>query len=180
MFDKTRKPAIHHATSTRGRGHRMSARQRKAAQAAFLASSAFTANITAACSQANIDRSTFYEWTEHDEQFSMRYHQAGEAATDVLLAAAWHRAVRGVERYKLHNGAPVMLKVGEDAEGKAIMSPLIEREYSDTVLLRLLAWRIPAFRTNSQGDADNTILPKEYVISDGPDGFNPELEGTEE
>ncbi len=73
-----------------------------------------------------------------------------------------------------------MLKVGEDAEGQAIMSPLIEREYSDTVLLRLLAWRIPAFRTNSQGDADTTILPKEYVISDGPDGFNPELEGTEE
>ncbi len=135
MFDKTRKPAIHHATSTRGRGHRMTARLRKAAQAAFLASFALNANITAACKQANIDRSTFYEWTEHDEQFSMRY---------------------------------------------PIMSPLIEREYSDTVLLRLLAWRIPAFRTNSQGDADNTILPKEYVISDGPDGFNPELEGTEE
>ncbi len=170
MFDKTRKPAIHHATSTRGRGHRMSARQRKAAQAAFLASFAFTANITAACSQANIDRSTFYEWTEHDEQFSMRYHQAGEAATDVLLAAAWQRAVKGVIRYKLYNGQPVLIN-GE---------PLIEREYSDTVLLRLLAWRIPAFRTNSQGDADNTILPKEYVISDGPDGFNPELEGTEE
>src|SRR6266567_1964948 len=88
MFDKTRKPAIHHATSTRGRGHRMSDRQREAAQAAFLASFALNANITAACKQANIDRSTFYEWTEHDEQFSMRYHQAGEAATDVLLAAA--------------------------------------------------------------------------------------------
>ncbi len=47
---------------------------------------------------------------------------------------------------------------------------IIEREYSDTVLLRLMSWRIPGFRESANL---NVILPKEYV------DFDPSKEGSE-
>ncbi len=147
-------------TSTRPQGVRMSKRQRKIAQDTFLASYKLNANKTLACMQANIDPNTVRYWEEHDETFSFRLEQADIAANDMLLGAAWQRAVKGVERIKVSMGKPVYV------DGKMI----IEREYSDTVLLRLMSWRIPGFRESANL---NVILPKEYV------DFDPSKEGSE-
>ncbi len=147
-------------TSTRPQGVRMSKRQRKIAQETFLTSYKLNANKTLACMQANIDPNTVRYWEEHDEEFSFRLNQADAAANDMLLGAAWQRAVKGVERIKVSMGKPVYV------DGKMI----IEREYSDTVLLRLMSWRIPGFRESANL---NVILPKEYV------DFDPSKEGSE-
>lgn len=144
----------HTDTSTRVRrqGQNLTKAERAAAQTRFLETFKLNANITASCQAAGIDRSTFYQWQEHDTEFSLRYQQAESAANDMLLAAAWKRAVQGIEKRVVSMGKVVY---GEDGK------PLMEREYSDTVLLRLMSWRIPGFRENS--GTTIKFLPKAYL-----------------
>jgi hypothetical protein len=133
-------------------GQRLTRAERELAQAAFLDAFRRNANITAAALAAGIDRSTFYQWQEHDAEFALRYQQAEQAANDLLLAAAWKRAVQGVERPIVSMGKVIY---GEDGR------PLMIREYSDQVLLRLMSWRIPGFRESSSTTIK--ILPKTYL-----------------
>lgn len=129
-------------------GQRLSAQERKQAQAVFLDSFKLNANVTAACQQAGISRETLYKWLEHDQPFSFRYHQAGEMANDVLLAAAWRRGVQGVEEPVVSMGTQVYV------DGK----PLMKRVYSDSVLLRLMSWRIPGFKEASGTTVNNVNM----------------------
>ena len=48
--------------------------------------------------------------------------------------------------------------------------PLIEYEYSDTILLRLMAWRIPGFKEGAAVTIE--ITPKQY-INIPEDGIDP-------
>lgn len=138
-------------TSIRRNGQRLTKAERVAAQATFLDTFKLNANITAACMQAGIDRSTVYLWQEHDQEFALQYQQAEQIANDMLLAAAWKRGVQGVEKPVVSMGKQVFV------EGK----PLMERVYSDTVLLRLMSWRIPGFK-----EAAGTTINNVNVISE--------------
>ena len=110
--------------------------QREETQTAFLDAFKRNANITAACQKAHISRESIYTWLEHDEAFSLRFHQAELEANDMLLAAAWQRGVLGVEEPVVSMGNQVFVN-GQ---------PLTKRVYSDSVLLRLMSYRIPGFK----------------------------------
>jgi hypothetical protein len=133
-------------TLKRRRGQRLTQEERAIAQKKFLDSFKLNANITVACAQANIDRSQIYRWQELDEDFSFAYKQAELAANDMLLAAAWKRGVQGYEKPVVSMGKQVYV------DGK----PLMERVYSDTVLLRLMSARMPEFRDKQQLDINTT------------------------
>lgn len=108
----------------------MTARQRKAAQAAFLAAYAQTGIITSAAEAAGIVRSTVYEWQEHDETFSLRFHEAEATANDVLRAEILRRAYEGVEEpvYQLAKYVGTV------------------RKFSDTLLIFEAKRRMPEYR----------------------------------
>src|SRR5947209_5670398 len=96
-------------TLKRRPGQRLTAQERKDTQEKFLKSFANTANVRASCMASNISRNTIYEWLEKDEQFSLRYHQAEKDATDLLLAAAWERAVKGYRKPVVSMGKQVFI-----------------------------------------------------------------------
>lgn len=129
-------------------GQKPTPEERKIIQQKFLDSFRLNANITLACKQAGIDRSQVYRWQEKDEEFSFQFKQAEADANDMLLAAAWQRAVRGVEKPVVSMGKQVFVQ--EDVNGRKVEKPLMERVYSDTVLLRLMSWRIPGFSEKTQ------------------------------
>jgi hypothetical protein len=95
-------------------------------KAAFLESYRVLGNISRACRDAEINRSTYYDWTEHDEAFSAALNVAREEAIESLEAEARRRAVEGVERETgvYHNGLLIATEV--------------ETKYSDTLLIFLL------------------------------------------
>ena len=125
----------------RRRGQRLEDEQRTAAQELFLASFAQTANFTAACRHAGIDRSTAYRWQEHDETFMLRYQQAEAEANDVIRAAIFRRAIQGIDKPLHYQGRLV-----KDENGK----PATVKEYSDTLLIFLAKARMPEFRDKQQ------------------------------
>lgn len=114
-----------------------------------------TANIKYSCQKAGISRQTYYEWQEHDPIFAAHLVTAGEEANDALEQAAHDRAVNGVPSYVVSQGRivyediPVLEKDGTpklDVHGKQVYlhgKPLIERKYSDTLLVTLLKARMP-------------------------------------
>ena len=161
-----------HTRIVRRRGQRLTKAERRQAQATFLDTFANTANIRLSCDAAHIDRSTFYQWLEHDTDFSVDYHQRELEANDALLAAAWERGVHGIEEPLVSMGQvvydyePLLNEQGSpafDKKGNPIMrrlSPLTKRVYSDTVLLRLMSWRIPGFRETSNTTITNVNMQK--------------------
>ncbi len=114
----------------RRRGQRLEAQERAQAQAAFLTHFAKYANVAAACRKVGIDRSTVYQWQEHDETFLLRYRQAELDAADVLRREAFRRAVVGWDE-------PMV------SAGKMVCTV---RKKSDAVLLAMLKARVPEYR----------------------------------
>lgn len=84
-------------------------------------------SVTAACSAADIGRSTVYEWRQRDEEFEVAWHDAIEAGTDAFEDEARRRAVDGTLRPVFQSGA----EVGQ------------VREYSDRLLELMLKARRP-------------------------------------
>lgn len=125
----------------RARGVRLTPEQKTAAQTLFLTVFAQSANLTAACRRAGIDRSTVYRWQEHDTAFTVRYHEAEAEANDVVRAAIFQRAVNGVDKPLHHNGRLV-----RDEDGR----PVTVKDYSDTLLIFLAKARMPEFRDKQQ------------------------------
>lgn len=66
---------------------------RTAKKAAFIAALREEPNVTRAITLAGIGRSTVYEWRDHDPAFAALWHEAEEAGTDHLEAAAMRRAL---------------------------------------------------------------------------------------
>lgn len=125
-------------------GHHLTEAEREAIQEKFLKTLSMTANIRAACLAVGIDRSTVYYWQEHDDPFSLRFTIANQEANDMLLAAAWERGVKGVEKPVVSMGRQVF--VTETVDGKEVAKPLMERVYSDSLLSLLMKARMPEFR----------------------------------
>lgn len=95
---------------------------------AFLDAYRDTGNIRLACAASGVGRSTVYKWQEHDGEFSAAFGVAQVEAVEALEAAAYHRAVEGVE-------------VAVTAPGRGIVG--YEQKYSDTLLIFLLKGAAP-------------------------------------
>ena len=162
-------------------GQRMTSTQRKAAQAAFLATFEQSANVTQACRAAGIDRSMAYQWLEHDEQFSILYHQAEQIANDAIRAEIFRRGHDGVEEPVLNQGQlvyeyePVLDENGEqrkDEKGKPMWKRgrmFTVRKYSDTLLIFLAKARMPEFRDKSSVDVNTNARSVEIYRVRIPD-----------
>jgi hypothetical protein len=84
-------------------------------------------NISRACREIRLGRRTHYDWIKKDPAYAAAYAEAEEDAADVLLGEAWRRAVHGVTRPMVSQGVIVCYV----------------QDYSDTLLLALLAARRP-------------------------------------
>lgn len=137
--------------------------ERQAIQAIFLATFERSANITESCKVAGIDRSTFYDWLEKYETFSLLYNQAKEIANDAVRAEVKRRGMDGVEEPVVSQGQlvydydPVIDEItGEqrkDEKGKLMWQRgkmVTVRKYSDTLLIFLAKARMPEFREKQQ------------------------------
>lgn len=114
----------------------------------FIAQIRQTGNVGAACDAANIGRSTFYRRKTDDSAFAADFTDAMESAMDRLEAAAWARAVDGVERITPHGAF---------------------REYSDALLITLLKAHRPAryrdtIRQEHSGPDGKPLAPSVIVI----------------
>lgn len=103
--------------------------ERQAIQAIFLATFERSANITESCRTAGIDRSTFYDWLEKYETFSLLYNQAKEIANDTIRAEIFRRG---------HDGYDEQVLVGGRLH--------TVHKYSNTLLIFLAKARMPEFR----------------------------------
>jgi hypothetical protein len=137
---------------------------------AFLAALTISAgNLSAAAAAAGVRRKSHYDWLK-DEDYRREFEQAQLEAAQTLEDEAIRRAVEGVERPLVHRGRIVQVPV-LDAEGKPIyedepllnddgtvaltsrgqpkmqrvvkMQPLMEREYSDSLMQTLLRGAMP-------------------------------------
>lgn len=102
-----------------------------AQKAAFLGEFGKIGVLTWSATAAGVSRSTVYGWLRDDEVFKAAFAEAEEAAADRLEVEAVRRGHDGVEKYVISQGRIVQ------HEGK----PLMEREYSDALLIRLLQAR---------------------------------------
>lgn len=120
--------------NARKRGGPLSPKRREAAQAAFLAAYAETGIITSAAQTAGVNRTTIYEWQEHDETFALRFKQAEAVSNEVIRAEIHRRAVTGWDEpvYQLAKYAGVV------------------RKYSDTLLIFEAKRRMPEYRDKQQ------------------------------
>jgi len=123
-------------------------------QARFLKVYRKTGNITHACERAKIDRSTFYQWRDHDEAFKAQLPDIELEVEDTLELAAYERAVNGVPTFVVSQGHMVYQEIPKlDEHGEQVIEfgkpvylrglPLVERKYSDTLLTTLLKARMP-------------------------------------
>ena len=127
----------------------LTSEQRKVAQALFLEAYRESANVKYSCQVAHINRVTFYRWKANDKAFAALLAEAEPDACDTLEYAAYERAVKGIESYVVSQG-----KLVYDPDGK----PLVERKYSDTLLITLLKARIPEkYRDKQQIDLNAQI-----------------------
>ena len=129
--------------------------QRARKQARFLAKYRRSGNIKFSCSYAGISRQTFYDWQKNDDAFKAQLADAEPDVNDTLDEAAYERGVEGVPSYVVSNGhmvyeeIPMLDQGGKpklDKYDKQIFlrgKPLVERKYSDTLLVTLLKARMP-------------------------------------
>src|SRR5262245_35840822 len=130
-----------------------------------------TANVRMSCKQAGIPRSSAYYKREKDSKFAAEWDEAIEDAVDSLELAATARAVNGLERRR-----PIWMKV-KDAEGNEIVQKVdevVEREYSDTLLIFLLKAHRPE-KYRERYEVKNTGVSKiEVVYVEQPPDQDPE------
>ncbi len=112
---------------------------------AFLSALAQLGIVGYACTAAEIDRKTAYNFRNADETFAADWEQALEDSADLLEQEARRRAEQGVQRLKFHNGAAIMVQALSpegiplvNDKNEPIMVPYIEHEYSDTLTIFLL------------------------------------------
>jgi hypothetical protein len=113
----------------------------RAAQLLFLESFAHNANVLLSAKSAQVNRGTIYKWLEHDENFSILYHQAELDANDVLRAEIDRRGREGWQED--------IYQLGKYC-GQAT-------KYSDTLLIFLAKARMPEFRDKSQVDVNAQV-----------------------
>ena len=139
----------HVRTSSRSQGVRLTKEQTQEAQDKFLKAFASNGNVRAACMSAGIDRQTVYRWSEHDEQFTMKYNLAKADVDDAIRAEIYRRGMFGEERYVVAQG-----KLVYGPDGK---TPLTFKEKSDTLLIFHAKSRMPEYRDKQQVEHSGSI-----------------------
>jgi len=134
--------------TTRKTGQRLTKEENIAAKETFLKTYKTNGTIFHSCRAANVTRETFYKWLEHDEDFSILYHQAEKDFGDIVLGEAVTRAVSGYEKPVISMG-----KIVYQADG----TPLMERVVSDPLLTILLKRHHPEYREKSQMDMTTNV-----------------------
>lgn len=141
-------PDTSDTSNARNRGP-LSPEERTRKQTRFLARYRASGNVMHACTYAGIHRSTFYEWRDHDAAFKARLAEVEPDVDDTLEAAAFERAVKGVPSFVVSQGK---LVYGPNKK------PLIERKYSDTLLVTLMKARMPEkYKDRSQIEHSGAI-----------------------
>lgn len=137
------------------KGGPLTPEQRERKQQRFIKAYRETANIKYSCKVAGVNRQTFYNWRDGDEAFQSQLPDADADADDTLEYALYDRGVLGVPSYVVSQGRIVYEDIPDldeaghqriDDKGKIITKrgdPLIERKYSDTLLLARLKARMP-------------------------------------
>ena len=127
----------------------MTRKQAAKAKELFLDIFRVTGNVSQAAKAAGIHRSSVYEWQESDEKFSAAYNVAAIESNEALEAEAHRRGVIGVKQ-PVYQGGQMVGYI---------------KKYSDTLLLKLLAARMPdkyADRRNQKIDVSGGMVV-EYV-----------------
>ena len=127
----------------------MTRKQAAKAKELFLDIFRVSGNVSQAAKAAGIHRSSVYEWQESDEKFSAAYNIAAVESNEALEAEAHRRGVLGVKT-PVYQGGQLVGYV---------------KKYSDTLLLKLLAARMPdkyADRRNQKIDVSGGMVV-EYV-----------------
>lgn len=93
---------------------------------AFLAAFAERGNIVHACRAAKVGRQTYYDWTEHDEEFALAAKIAQAEANDRLELVAYEWATVGVPTVK------------EIYEGDVLVRREVSKDISPTLLIFLM------------------------------------------
>ena len=127
----------------------MTRKQAAKAKELFLDIFRVTGNVSQAAKAAGIHRSSVYEWQESDEKFSAAYNIAAVESNEALEAEAHRRGVIGVKQ-PVYQGGQMVGYI---------------KKYSDTLLLKLLAARMPdkyADRRNQKIDVSGGMVV-EYV-----------------
>jgi hypothetical protein len=146
--------------------------EREQVKANFLTAYAANGNILLSCKAAGIARSTFYEWQEKDETFSLRWHQAERDFADLVLAEFIQRAKDGYLKPVVSAGkmvydeVPVLDQWGNqvvDDNGRPLFErkPLMERVVSDTLLAMAVKKHHPEYREKQQIDMNTTNVNKD-------------------
>lgn len=142
---------INTSTSPRTRSKApLTPEQRARKQQTFLAAYREIGIIKAACEKAGVDRSTYYDWRDHDPDFAAQLPQAKEDAVDSLEYAAYQQAVEGTEEPVVSMGRVVL-----GSDGK----PLTMKRYSPQILALLL-----------KANAPEKYKDKQQVEHSGPGG----------
>lgn len=113
-------------------------------------------NVHHACRAIHVQPSCVYEWRKKDEEFAKEWDDALEEAMDGLEQEAYRRGVEGVDKPIFWQGLQVATV----------------KEYSDTVLLALLAARRPGKWGRKQVDIPNGLNANLTIKWQGDDGNN--------
>lgn len=118
---------------------------------AFLANLRNSANVRAACTAAQIDRTTAYKRRQSHKTFAAKWDEALDEAMDVLEAAMWKRAIHGTTRHRpiFHQGE----KVGEE----------VITEYSDTLAIFLAKAHRPEVYRDTTRTMNITVTADELM-----------------
>ncbi len=155
--------------NARKKGGPLTPEQKEAKQQRFLKVYRETANVKASCKSAGISRQTFYNWRDSDESFNLLLIDAEEDANDTLEYAAYDRGVLGVVSYVISQGKMVYEEIPalddqkkpmRDEDGNQIMrrgKPLVERKYSDSLLITRMKARMPDKYKDKQ-QVDHSVL----------------------
>lgn len=155
--------AVHNEPPTRsGRGPLTPSEQITFKQS-FLKAFRASGNVAEACRNVGIARRTAYRWRKEDSDFAEDYAEAEEDAIQVLRDAAKRRGVHGWDVPVVSMGKIVMTK---DEHGHD--TPLLERRYSDPLLLALLKARAPEHRDQRHlelaGASGGAITTEQRVV----------------
>jgi hypothetical protein len=132
---------------------------------AFLAAYARTGNISKAAEDAGVDRKLHYQWLKNDPAYPDAFTEAHEKSVERMEAEADRRAVQGLQKVKTYQGEIIMVPSDlTDPESPKV--PLIEHEYSDTLLIfRLKALKPEKYRDNAS--VDLTSGGKSFTLNIG-------------
>ena len=111
----------------------------------FLNRLADTGSATLACDYAPVNRRTIYRLKAEDEGFRAEWNDAMEVYLDKMEREADRRAIEGVPKFKVQAGKAVLNPITG--------LPLVEREYSDVLLMfRMKAAAPHKYRDNMAVD----------------------------